>query len=173
MIVIRGAVELHRDAQAVSGPAHAADKYRADVKFTANLTDIDGLRFEAERRSPPYDLQTGDLSQCVNQFLGEAVAEELVFIVVAEVDEWYHRDGKVACWRDLHRRRTDEVAGKVKTNARDKQNHERDSHEPPASSRLRNGGKDCFRGLDLRRGIGRVRNTRHDPAECRHIRPFM
>jgi len=132
MIIIRCAVELDGDAQAVSDPAHTADQYRGDVEFPPICRTIDGLRFKAERGSPPDDLQSGNLLQRVDQLLSEAIAEGTRFMVVAEVGERNYGYGKIARWRQVRRRSRSE---KIETGAREDENRERNGNKFPTPPR--------------------------------------
>ena len=88
--------ELHRDPHPAARLAHAAFEHRGDVERLADLGHGGRLALEREGRGTRRDPQPTDLSEHVQQLVGEAIREVLVFRVVAAVDERQHRDRRRA-----------------------------------------------------------------------------
>ncbi len=64
-------------------------------KRIANFAEVDVLPGERKRRRPGSDPQLREARQGVEQFLGDAAPEELVFLTVREIDERQDGDGLV------------------------------------------------------------------------------
>jgi hypothetical protein len=82
--------ELCRDAQLRAGPPHAPLEHARDVELLADRTDVELAAAKAKRRRPRRHVHAGQRRECVDEVLGEAVAEVLVVGVAAPVHERHH-----------------------------------------------------------------------------------
>jgi hypothetical protein len=94
MAVGRALDQLCRDAHAVARFAHAALENMRDIELAGDLSDIDSLRLERERRVARDDGERGHLAQIGDDVLGDAVAEIFLLRIAAHVDEREDADGK-------------------------------------------------------------------------------
>ncbi len=79
--------ELHGDAQAVAGLAHAAFEDVSDAEPLADRAHVESDIAELERRGARGDAQAGDAAEGVEDLLGDAVAEVLLVAPGGEVAE--------------------------------------------------------------------------------------
>ena len=79
--------ELRRDAQPVAGALHAPFDNGVNAERLADFADIRPSPFESECRSAGNNLQSVELRQAIDDFFGDAVADEFVLPVWREVDE--------------------------------------------------------------------------------------
>lgn len=79
--------------------AHAAFDDRADVQLAANFLNVFVHAFVGERRGARDHLQIANARQHIQQLLGQAVGEQLVFALLAERDKRQHGDGLGVCRR--------------------------------------------------------------------------
>jgi len=93
VVAVGHGAELGGDAQAVAGPLHAAFQHGGDVELAAYGADIGVLSLELERGAACDHAQSTDFREGVDEVVGEAVAEVLVFFFGAEVHEGKHGDG--------------------------------------------------------------------------------
>ena len=80
----RGCIDqLRGDADGVRGASHTPFEHRTHVQFARNRADVVVLTLEGERRGARGDLQSVDLSQRIEQLLGEPVREVLLILITA------------------------------------------------------------------------------------------
>ena len=84
--------QLRGHAQAIARLPHAALQNVRDAQRIANTADVFILALESEGRGPRRHLQPRQFRQCVDDLLGEPVAEVLVVLVAAHVGEGQHSD---------------------------------------------------------------------------------
>jgi hypothetical protein len=84
---------LHRNADAVTGTADTAFEHVRDVQLACDLAELRILAFEGECRVSGGHAQVLDLTQGIQDLLGQAVAEVLVLLISAQVGEGEHHNG--------------------------------------------------------------------------------
>jgi hypothetical protein len=85
--------ELGRDPQAIAAPPHAALEHGADIQTPPHLPHVGVSALELEGGGPGGDPKAFDLAQGGDQLFGQPVAEVLLVLVGAHIDEWKHRGG--------------------------------------------------------------------------------
>src|SRR5262249_1175134 len=93
MAACRDVVELHGDAYAIAGPAHAAFDHVADAELLAHLSDVDGPALVDEGGIARDDEEPAHSRQRRGDGLGNAVREILVFWSTTHIGEGKDRDG--------------------------------------------------------------------------------
>src|SRR5207249_10404075 len=68
----------------------SSDLYILDVELVPKITHAGVFPFERERRSAGHDAQPIDLCQCVENLFAYAVAEILLVLCLAKIEEWQH-----------------------------------------------------------------------------------
>src|SRR5437588_11505028 len=76
----------------ICGSLDAPFQYVLDAKLTADLSRLEALSLEAERRRPRHDIQLVDLSQRSRQLVGNSIAERLVRRIAADFRARQHGD---------------------------------------------------------------------------------
>ena len=84
--------ELRRDADAVSGLAHAALEHIARAELPPGLAHVDVLALVGEARIARDDVEAGELRERGQDVVDESVGEELLLRIVAHVGERKHGD---------------------------------------------------------------------------------
>ena len=84
--------QLRGDAHPAAGLPDAAFENGGHPQFTGHGGDVDRFPFEYEGGRARGDFELGQLHQQVEDFLGDAVTEILVFHVAAHVGEGQYRD---------------------------------------------------------------------------------
>jgi len=92
VVTVAGADQLGGDACTLALAAHAAFEHGGHAQRLADLAQVLVLALELERRGATHHLQAIDARQRVQDLLGQAIGEELVFRVGRHVDEGQHRD---------------------------------------------------------------------------------
>ncbi len=87
-----GVGQLRGDANAFSRPAHAALQHGSHVERRSDLLDVRFLALEREAGRARGHAQLRHPAQSAQDLLGDAVAEELVLRIGAEVGERQHGD---------------------------------------------------------------------------------
>ena len=90
---VRRVDQLRYHTDRVAGTADRAFQYRIHVQRGGDVGDGRVLVLEVERGGAGGHPQAVDLGEQVQQFLREPVAEVLVLLVLAHVDEGQHGDG--------------------------------------------------------------------------------
>lgn len=85
--------ELRRDAQPISRLADTALEDMIDAQPLADGLYIGVLALEVERRRTRSDVQPPHLRECIQDFLGDAIAEIFLFRIGAHIDERQDGDG--------------------------------------------------------------------------------
>ncbi len=85
--------QVHGDAEAVAGLAHAALEHRGDVEPAAGLAGVLAPAPDRERGGRRGDPEAGHPAERGGQLLRHTVAEVLVGGVGTRVDQREHRDG--------------------------------------------------------------------------------
>ena len=95
--------ELRGETNAVAGTSHGAFHDRAHAQRLAHVGRENCLALKRKTRAATRQTQPRQLGQCVCQFVGEAVAEVLVFRITAGVHEGQHGQRR-ECFFRRHRR---------------------------------------------------------------------
>ena len=90
---VSGVHQLGGDADPIAGAPNAAVKNVDNAKFGGNLADLRVLALKRERRTPRGHTQAVNLTQRDQNFFGQSVAEILVLLIRAQIDEGQHGDG--------------------------------------------------------------------------------
>ena len=85
--------ELHGDAQLVAGTPQAAFEHMGGAERIGDLAHVLVLALEGECRGARHHAQRGDVRQPVRQLFGQPVAQRLLALVHAHVDQRQHDDG--------------------------------------------------------------------------------
>src|SRR5437870_3416092 len=93
MRAILGADQLGGDADATSGPSHAAFQNRAHSQYFGNLADVLVLSLERERRGTRDNLEAGYLGQQIQDLLRQPLAEVFVVGIAADVGKRQNGNG--------------------------------------------------------------------------------
>ncbi len=88
-----GPDQLDRDAHPAARFAHAAFEHIAHAQFLADLLDVDGLAFVGEGRVAGDHREGAPAGEHRDDVLGDAVGEELLLGIAAEICERQHGDG--------------------------------------------------------------------------------
>src|SRR5579872_486332 len=94
MRAIGGVDQLCRDANAISGTAHAAFQNRADTECFGNTANVLLFATEGEGGGAGDHFQAGNLRQQVDDLFRESVAEVVLLLVAAHIGEGQHGDGR-------------------------------------------------------------------------------
>src|ERR1700726_94703 len=87
-----GPDQLRGDAQATARFAHAAFEYITHAQFLADLFDVDWFALVINGRCARDDREGAPASEQCDDVLGDAVSEEFLLRVAAEIGEWQYRD---------------------------------------------------------------------------------
>src|SRR5271155_2978586 len=102
VVPVRRLYQLGGHAEATAEFAHATFQDIFHVQPLRDAADVLSLSNERQRRGARRHQQTRHLDQCIENVLGQAVAEVFIFLVAAEIGERKHRDRR---WvRDRSRR---------------------------------------------------------------------
>src|SRR5688572_8954725 len=95
MKAVRNVDELRRDSDAVARLANTSLQNVIDIELLADHAEFDVLSPEREGRGAAGDLQAGEVSQRIDYFFRQTVAEVFVVLVRAHVGERQHGDGRL------------------------------------------------------------------------------
>ena len=165
--------QLRRDPQAVPLLANAALQQIADAEQLADPRDAVIAALEGERRGAADHVQAGVGRQLVQDLLGDAVAEDVVLGVVADVAERQHRDGvrQPVAGSGFHgvRRLVADDRGGVEHLARgvlrDQQRDDGQRREDQVVGALQPGRRATARAVGRRRAHDALRRDVEKPAE--------
>ena len=87
--------QLHRQAQPLTGPTHAALDDIADSQFATELLRPDRFAFEGEAGTTIHDNDRRDAAQRRRQILDKAVSEIFIIALGAEIVERQDRNGRL------------------------------------------------------------------------------
>src|SRR6516164_327834 len=93
LISIRGTYQLYRDAQTVVSSSHTALENGAHLELFSEKAQVDIFTLEGESRASSDNVQFWNLSQRVDDLLGDSVGKVFVLWVRAHVGERQHHDG--------------------------------------------------------------------------------
>src|SRR6516165_12786513 len=93
MISIRSRYQLYRDAHTVVSSAHTALENGAHLELFSDNAQVDMFTLEGESRASRDNVQSLNLSQRVDDLLGDSVGKVFVLWVRAHVGERQHHDG--------------------------------------------------------------------------------
>src|SRR5215475_10105599 len=79
--------QLRCDPDAIASFAHAALDDVSDTKLPREMTDIDWLALESERRVACYHRERRDLREICDDVFGDGIAEVLLLRIAAHVGE--------------------------------------------------------------------------------------
>ena len=94
VVAVGHTAELGGDAQTVAGSLHAVFQHGGHVELAAHAADIGVLPFELEGGPARDHAQSADLGEGVDQVVGQAVAEVLVFFIGTQVHKGKHGNGR-------------------------------------------------------------------------------
>src|SRR5215469_16577577 len=92
MISIRGRYQLYRDAQTVVSSPHAALENGAHLELFSDNAEVDIFTLEGESGASRDNVQSLNLCQRVDDFLGHSVGKVFVLRVRAHVGERQYHD---------------------------------------------------------------------------------
>src|SRR5262245_28008233 len=93
MISIRGRYQLYRDAQTVVSSSHTALENAAHLELFAEKAQVDVFTFEGKSRAARDNVQPRNLSERVDDLLGDSVGKVFVLWVRAHVGKRQYHDG--------------------------------------------------------------------------------
>src|SRR5215468_10531209 len=93
MISIRSRDQLCRDAQTALRSSHTALENGAHLELFSDNPQVDIFTFEGESRAPRDNVQSLNLSQRVDDLLGDSVGKVFVLWVRAHVGERQYHNG--------------------------------------------------------------------------------
>src|SRR5580700_457545 len=99
MIAGFGVVELNCYSELVVGLADSACQHSANMQLLVDLAYVKSLRLEPERRCSGHHLQARHLLEGINQFVSEAVAQELL-LAVTKVNQRQNGNGGFTCGKN-------------------------------------------------------------------------
>ena len=88
-----GADQLRRDPHPAARLAHAALENIAHAQLLTDFLDVDCLPFVGEGRVAGDHRECAPAGEHRDDVLGDAIGEELLLRITAEVGEWQNRDG--------------------------------------------------------------------------------
>ena len=111
-IAVRHVAQLRGNAQTVALALDAAFQHRGHVKQFADLPDVFVPAFESKGRGARRHAQFRHSGQCIEDVLGNAIAQILVLLVSTHIDKRQHGErllvsharGNVRAWGHRDRR---------------------------------------------------------------------